>query len=353
MKVLLLPVNIASDISHKVRALNRIGVEARGISISETNIQSADNIRVFSIHKGNAIIRNFRRVAAITQIWGMIAWADILHWVSEAGFFASGLNARLLRRANKPGVVQWTGSDIRIPEKDFLVNRFYESAFREGYEYKEECLEHSLANQRFFAGLGFYPLEFIGMGQYIDDSLFPKRFRTWQHVVLSEHSPDYPKPVKTRPLIVHSPSAPVAKGTRHVLRAVERLKSSYDVDFVLVENMRRGEALKIMSECDIYVDQLILGAHGYAAVEAMAFGKPVVCYINPDIGKDYPPDLPIHDANPDNITEKLEELIRDAGLRHEIGKKSRAYVERFHDDEKIAVELARIYDEVNHLHGKR
>lgn len=353
MKVLLLPVNIASDISHKVRALRNAGVDARGFSIVSSTIQSANNIKVFHADSGNLFTTRLRKAIASAQIWQMIIWADVLHWVADASSFAGGVNEFLLRWANKPGVVQWTGSDIRMPVKDFALNEFYKSAYGEAYEYKVESLERSNTNQEFCARLGFYPLEFIGMGHYINEQLFQKRFRTWQSVVLSEHVPNYPCRKKTKPLIVHSPSAPVAKGTRHVLQAVERLKTRYDFDFRLVENMPRQEALKIMSECDIYVDQLILGSHGYAAVEAMAFGKPVVCYINPEIGKDYPADLPIVNANPHNITEQLERLIRDAGLRRELGEKSRAYVEKYHDDKSIAVELVKIYTEVIELHKER
>ena len=152
---------------------------------------------------------------------------------------------------------------------------------------------------------------------------------------------------------MHAPSAPVAKGTEHVIRAVEELKKHHDFDFTLIENTERYSALQLVHNCDVFVDQLILGAHGYAAVEAMAFGKPVVCYINPEIGKDYPDDLPVVNANPDNVAEQLEVLIRDAQLRHEIGKRSRSYVEKYHDDKKIAADLVSVYEEVIELHSKR
>ncbi len=346
MKVLLLPVNIASDISHKVRALKNIGIDARGFTIAGPPIQSGDNITSFSIGYGNPITIRLRRAMAVAQMWRLIAWADILHWVADPNIFASGLNEKFLRWVNKPGVVQWTGSDIRIPDKDIALNRFYREAFHAGYEYRTESLETSDATQQFFATLGFYPLEFIGMGHYIDAGLFPKRYLTRQTVGLSEYEPKYPSLTKTKPLVVHSPSAPVAKGTKYVLQAIETLLAKYDFDFVLVENLPRNEALKIMGECDIYVDQLILGAHGYAAVEAMAFGKPVICYINPEIGKDYPADLPIINANPETITGKLDLLIGDHALRNESGSKSRQYVEKYHDDKEIALDLVRIYKEV-------
>lgn len=353
MRVLLLPVNIASDISHKVRSLRNIGVEARGFSIAESAIQTSDEVKFFYLDYSEGKAARIRRMKVFAQMWSLIAWADVLHWIADANVFAEKWNYKFLRWINKPGVVQWMGSDIRVPQIDFPANPFYGRAFEEDYEYSTESADVSRANQQFASALGFYPLEFIGLEQFIDRKLFPKRFRTWQSIVLSEHVPHFPATVKTRPLVLHSPSAPVAKGTKYVLRAVENLKSRYDFDFKLIQNMERREALKIMSECDVYIDQLILGAHGYAAVEAMAFGKPVVCYINPLTGKNYPADLPIVNANPDNIEEKLENLIQDAGFRNEIGRKSRAYVEKYHDEQKIARELLKIYQEVIELSQKR
>jgi hypothetical protein len=353
MRVLLLPVNIASDISHKVRSLRKIGVDAHGFSLAPSLIQSGDEIKVFSVDKGNVITFRVRRAFEFAQIWRMIAWADILHWVGEPIIFSDGLRRKLLRRINKPGVVQWMGSDIRVPEIDFAFNPYYRKIFSEGYEYKVESAARSRANQLFFAELGFFPLEFIGMGQYIDKQLFPDTFRTWQSVYLAAYQPRYPLADKTKPLVVHSPSAPIAKGTKYVLRAVENLKSRYDFDFVLVQNMEREKALEIMGECDIYIDQLILGAHGYAAVEAMAFGKPVICYINSEIGRDYPQDLPIVNANPETITEVMEKLIGSAESRRKIGMESRKYAEKYHDANKIARDLVKVYEKVIDLHRTR
>lgn len=353
MKVLVLPVNIASDISNKVRSLRSIGIDARGFTTSSSPIQSADGITAFSLNKGGRISRRIRRIMSAPAMLEMIGWADILHWVADANIFASGANKRSLLRADKPGVVQWTGSDIRVPEIDSELNPFYQRALNQGYEYAFESRAHSQATQMLFSELGFYPLEFIGMGHYIDNALFPKRFRTWQSVVLSDFEPRFPDAENRRPLIVHSPSAPVAKGTEYVLAAIEKLKAEADLDFVLVENTQREQALEIIRRCDIFIDQLILGAHGYAAVEAMAFGKPAVCYIHPEIGKDYPDGLPLINANPDNLIEILRPLLKDATSRNEVGRNSRAYVEKYHDDKKIAHDLADIYGEVIGLHNSR
>lgn len=358
MKVLILPNNIASEISHKVRALRNLGVEARGLAVSSSVVQTGDEVKIISSGKRDYL----RDVRAAYYFYKWIEWADIVHWIWSfdavgfgiAPFKLRKIDKRIVKMFDKPGVVQWCGSDIRDPETDCRINPFYRRAFENGYEYAGfESRANSVKNQKDFAEVGFYPLEFIGMEHYIDRELFPKRFRIWQTVALSEHEPKFPSAENRRPLVVHSPTAPVAKGTKYVLEAVERLKTRYDFDFRLVQNTERREALEVMRECDIFIDQIILGAHGVAAVEAMAFGKPVICYINEQIGRNYPPELPIINADPETIGEKLELLLKDPALRRETGLKGREYAEKYHDETKIARSLVEIYREVIELHGRK
>jgi len=105
---------------------------------------------------------------------------------------------------------------------------------------------------------------------------------------------------------------------------------------VLVENTPNSKALQIYGEADIIIDQLRTGSHGIFAIEAMAMGKPVLCYIRDDLFSKYPPGLPILNTNPDNIYDNLKLLIENPELRVELGKKGREYVERVHDSKKIA-----------------
>src|SRR5690606_570959 len=59
---------------------------------------------------------------------------------------------------------------------------------------------------------------------------------------------------------------------------------------------------------DIGIDQVLYGWHGKVSVELMALGKPVVCYIDPELLK-YRPELPIVSATPTTLTSELEKLI--------------------------------------------
>ncbi|HPO51256.1 MAG TPA: hypothetical protein PK165_00305 [bacterium] len=101
-----------------------------------------------------------------------------------------------------------------------------------------------------------------------------------------------------------------------------------------------------MKNADIFLDQFVLGAHGMACLEAMAYGKPVLCYIKPSLIPQYPDDLPIVNANPDNLEIVLEELLLNGKKRCELGKQGRAYVEKYHDAMKLSYDLVSIYSKI-------
>ena len=151
------------------------------------------------------------------------------------------------------------------------------------------------------------------------------------------------------PLVVHAPTHQGIKGTRFVLEALDRLRAEgARFELALVEGRSRDEARALYERADLVVDQLLLGWYGGVAVEAMALGKPVVCYLRegdlafvPEIMRS---ELPIVRADPSNVYEVLARLIR-AG-RDELvalGARSRRYVERWHDPAQIAAEIASDY----------
>jgi hypothetical protein len=74
----------------------------------------------------------------------------------------------------------------------------------------------------------------------------------------------------------------------------------------------------------------------------MALGKPVVCYIRDDLVGKYP-DLPIVNANQDNLYEKLVALIRNKKARDEAGKKGKEYVHRRHLPAVVAKKSIELY----------
>ena len=105
-----------------------------------------------------------------------------------------------------------------------------------------------------------------------------------------------------------------------------------------------------MKGCDIFIDQIILGSYASAAIEAMAYGKPVVAYIMPAVfTKGTPISCPIVNANPATLKDEMTRLIEDPVLRNKLGIAGRKYVEQMHDADKLATDLIKIYQSAKQI----
>jgi len=165
-----------------------------------------------------------------------------------------------------------------------------------------------------------------------------------QSIDLSKFEPVYPSVNQRKPLIIHAPTHKYVKGTEYVLQAIEQLQSDgLKFSFQLIEGLTQEEAIRRYREADIVIDQLLQGSFGVFSLEAMALGKPVVCYIRKDLIPTYPQPLPIVNANPITVYEKLKTLINDPELRRSLGEQGRKYVVEHHNWIVQAKELVDIY----------
>lgn len=359
MRVLHLPVNNGSRTSHTVRALRQQGVEAVGLVRANASIQSPEGLKVINL--GSKLGSKYSP-QLLLAFWPwlyhfikLVHWADVIHWYSGAMALPFGLDLAIVKWLNKPGLVEWQGVEIRIPEVEFTENPYYTAVYHNGYEYRAyEGLVQSRRVQQKFANVGFACSAPIGMLQYIQPDIFPKPYILPRRLILSEYQPVFPSADIIRPLIVHSPSAPITKGTATVLHTIEVLKTKYNFDFQLIQGLSRSQALQLMSQADIFLDQFVLGDFGSASIEAMALGKPVICYLKPSLAVRYPPELPIIKANQENLLDALEQLIVNSRQRCELGQQGRMYVEKYHDAFQVAHKLNNIYNELKaHSRAKR
>ncbi len=80
--------------------------------------------------------------------------------------------------------------------------------------------------------------------------------------------------------VVHAPNHRHYKGTRYLEDAVERCRGrGCGIELVLVEGLRNDEARKVYERADVIADQFLIGAYAMFALEGMALGKPVLCYL--------------------------------------------------------------------------
>jgi glycosyltransferase involved in cell wall biosynthesis len=164
-------------------------------------------------------------------------------------------------------------------------------------------------------------------------------------------TPHPPDPDAREPLVfVHAPSHRGAKGSSYILAAAERLRAEgLPFRLELVEGLPRAGAMARYADGDIVIDQLLAGWYGGLGVEAMALGKPVVAYLREGdmVGLDaqFRTELPVINATPDGIAATMRSLIElPRPALHELGRRSRAFVERWHDPLAVARRTLADYD---------
>ncbi len=159
----------------------------------------------------------------------------------------------------------------------------------------------------------------------------------------------YPLAPGGRVRVVHAPTEQVVKGSRYILAALKQLKEEFGdrLEVLIVEGRPHAEALQLISTADLFIDQALIGWYGAAAVEAMKMGIPAICFINPAHLAQTPPqfaaELPIISAGPFELVETIRPLLREPEQLTEIGRISRAFVERWHDPQKLAGITASVY----------
>ena len=347
VRVLHLGLNIASAMSTAITLLRAIGVECRGIVRYSHHYTSDGELQCLPgwISRRQPLDWAKAEAQRYTSVLSAIAWADVVHWHFGITLLPRALDVTWASMLGKPGLVEFSGSDIRVAEVEKRDNPYFTRFAPEDY-CKELTRDRSLRVQALFSKAGLACLTYTQILPYVERDLFQNCYLVRQRIPLHKFSPRFPNPSNQVPVIVHAPSRLDLKGTRFVLAAIDELRPKLQFDFRLVNDVPHEAALSQIACCDIFVDQLIGGDHGTAAVEAMAFGKPVVCYIKPSMLEQHAKDLPIVNANPDNFVEVLKRLMQDGAGRREIGERSRSYVEKYHSPRLLADQLVEIYQDI-------
>lgn len=128
------------------------------------------------------------------------------------------------------------------------------------------------------------------------------------------------------PVIIHIPSNPEIKGSAIIEKAIQQLKEE-GLEFIYISKSKisNNEVLKLLSDADILIDELILHGPGVLSFEAMLSGCAVATryYLNsPDCFK--PPVVSIDEVN---IVDKIRKLILDYEYRIDLIKEGRKYAE--------------------------
>lgn len=166
------------------------------------------------------------------------------------------------------------------------------------------------------------------------------------------YRPAYPIGKSDSPLrVVHAPNHREFKGTRYLEEAVARLRrQGLPIDLIMVEKVSNAEALQIYRTADVIFDQCLIGFHGYFAIEAMALGKPVMCFIRkPNEYLLAPDECPIINTHVTTLADDLAALVERRGDLPGIGRRGREYVEKYFTIDAFSTRLRKAYEEMGVL----
>ena len=368
MKVLHLPTTVGGNPQRLSHAERKIGLDSSSLAFHQNFFQfSADTV----LFKQNQFFRN--EIKRWFLIINELKEHDVVHY--NFGLFASpfrkfhltnqrsgwrrrlynlfygwpfeGADLKLLERSPTVIAVTYQGDDARQGDycrANYPIHHVHEVEAGYYSDYSDSLKRERIARFDRYAHL-MYALNPDLL------NVLPQRCRflpyaavdleEWEFIGVSEND-DVPH-------LIHAPSDRSIKGTKYVEDAVERLRSEgVRVRFTLVEGMSNDEAKKIYQDADLLVDQLLAGWYGGLAVELMALGKPVVCYLRQKdlvhVPREMCDDMPVIDATPKSIYEVLKDWLtnRRQELRQR-GVESRKYVEKWHDPLKIAAGLKKDY----------
>ena len=306
---------------------------------------------VYSINRRSdfdRVLDRYARVPLLRELTPFAAFVGSAFRYDAFGFFYDGgllwatpfwrLELALLDLAGKTILVYPYGSDARLPSKTRTRGGWH--AYSEIPVGEEDRDEREVVRRlTAFARHADLMLGCADLYQDLPrcDGMMRYAFDTtgWQ-----------PAAIETSHVVrvVHAPNHRHYKGTRHLVDAVERLRrEGIPLELVLVEGMPTDEARSYYARADIVADQFLIGAYALLAIEGMALGKPVVCYLNPRFFSAHPEwaECPIVSASPTELVDVLRALALDAERRRTLGARGPDYVRKFHSLESIGADLDR------------
>jgi hypothetical protein len=145
-------------------------------------------------------------------------------------------------------------------------------------------------------------------------------------------------------VIGHFPNHGYFKGSKYLETAIGKLQEEgHDIELLQLSGKPNEEILEAMSEIDVLVDQLVGGSFGLTAIEGMALGCPVVCYLHDGIAIADPDACPVIPANPDTIEEVLRGLVLDRKQLTQARIAGPIYIKRNYSIQSLAKHLADLY----------
>ena len=175
----------------------------------------------------------------------------------------------------------------------------------------------------------------------VEPKLFPQVINTneWRPEKRQQNQKD-------KIVVAHAPTRRFVKGTDLIIQAIENLKiQGVNIELRLIEGMPFSKMKAVLEDADLGIDQLFSGWYGKIAVEMMALGKPVFCYIAQKYEKIANFSPPIVRTTATSLEQDLKNFIANGRQEwNSIGLEGRHFVERHHDVDKEADRILQLLD---------
>jgi glycosyltransferase involved in cell wall biosynthesis len=142
------------------------------------------------------------------------------------------------------------------------------------------------------------------------------------------------------------------KGSGYIKDAIEKLiEEGYECEHIYISGIPSHVMRYYQAQADIVVDQLIYGWWGSTTVEALALGKPVICYLRKEWKQNFLDtfpeydELPIAEANPSTIYTVLKDLVDNQQKREELGRAARKFAEKHFDPNLNMLKITEVLTE--------
>lgn len=152
--------------------------------------------------------------------------------------------------------------------------------------------------------------------------------------------------------IIHYANNGIRKGSRIISEVMNSLKlKRKDFEFKCLDGINRSEALILLDESHIFIDNLVDGFPSFSPIEAMLKGKIVITYLDKSIKEFYTysnkgyyvkffDDLPIIEIDDiDKMSEKVEMLLDSKESLRDLSFKSRKFAEKLVNENRKAYKL--------------
>ncbi len=141
------------------------------------------------------------------------------------------------------------------------------------------------------------------------------------------------------------------KAVPQVLEKFKYLQRKTEFDFQLIQNTPYEKCMQLKQQSDIVIGDTTSGSYHLTDLEALSMGKPCFSYLDSRVQFTLQnllkcDDLPFINTRLEEIDLPFIEIAKNKILREEIGKFSRAWIEKYYNDKNLVKFFEEVYQKV-------